>query len=336
MADILQSHSPCSVPVGFYQPPLHSCLIDLPLLLSGPIQYALAQLGSLFRVRDVEGWQPPVNRRVTRGLLAWLFAGHLWLWWYTVTGPSTFVGVIIITVIVSTPLSSSPTCLHRHRWCWGSHHCLFLLLHHCDCQLQASYVACPRRSLLHHLRSSWLLWPRLPAQYHRCRGIFVPVDFGHGNFLSMLLLEVVDELPHLVGTPTSLAKAFCKARVSPWLIKKAVKDSVMVTWAGLVGRVRCICFFTRFGASAPSVGWGSSSEEYSTTTFLSALLPGGGFFFGVAFPLPIANGLPPVSFRAVCFVRTIKQGDLHLTFWTVKGLCFGKARSSFILRQPIT
>ena len=93
----------------------------------------------------------------------------------------------------------------------------------------------------------------------------------------------------------------------------------MVTWAGLVGRVRCICFFTRFGASAPSAGhWvlssGASSEEYSSTTFLSALLPGGGFFFGVAFPLPIANGLPPVFFRAVCFVRAIQQGDLHLTF----------------------
>ena len=88
-----------------------------------------------------------------------------------------------------------------------------------------------------------------------------------------------------------------------------------------VGRVRCICFFTRFGASAPSAGHGAlssgvSSEEYSSTTFLSALPPGGGFFFGVPFPLPLpmAKGFPPVSFRAVCFVRAIQQGDLHLMF----------------------
>ena len=30
-----------------------------------------------------------------------------------------------------------------------------------------------------------------------------------------------------------------------------------------------------------------------------------GFFFGLAFPLPIANGFPPVSFLAVCFVRAM-------------------------------
>ena len=110
------------------------------------------------------------------------------------------------------------------------------------------------------------------------------------------------------------AKAFCKAQVSPWLMKKAVKDSVVVTWAGLVGRVRCICFFACFGAAAPSTCWGlSSSEEYSNTTFLSTL-PGVGFFFGLAFPLPIANGLPPVFFRAVCLVRAMHKSDLHLTF----------------------
>ena len=34
---------------------------------------------------------------------------------------------------------------------------------------------------------------------------------------------------------------------------------------------------------------------------------GVGFFFGVAFPLPIANGLPPVFFRAVCLVRAMQQ-----------------------------
>ena len=133
------------------------------------------------------------------------------------------------------------------------------------------------------------------------------------------------------------AKAFCRARVKPWLIKKVVKVSVVVTWAGLVGRVRCICFFTRFGASAPSAGHGElssgvSSEEYSSTTFLSTLFPAVGFFFGAFFPLPIASGFPPVSFRA-CHT-TARRPPPHVC--TVKGLCFGKAHSSFILRQPIT
>ena len=132
------------------------------------------------------------------------------------------------------------------------------------------------------------------------------------------------------------AKAFCKARVSPWLMKKAVKDSVVVTWAGLVGRVRCICFFTRFGPPAPSAGWGSSSEEYSSTTFLSALLPGVGFFFGSFFSLPIANGFSSciLSCSLLCACHVARRPPPHVC--TVKGLCLGKARSSFILRQPIT
>ena len=137
----------------------------------------------------------------------------------------------------------------------------------------------------------------------------------------MLLLEV-GNIPLIWSVlQPRFAKAFCRARVRLWLIKKAVKDSVVVTWSGLVGRVRCICFFTRFGASAPSACWGLSlsglsSEEYSSTTFLSALLPGLGSDFGSFFPLPlpIANGLPPVSFRAVCLVRAMQQGDPHLTF----------------------
>ena len=71
-------------------------------------------------------------------------------------------------------------------------------------------------------------------------------------------------------------------------MKKVAKVSVVVTWAGLVGKVRWICFFTRFGASAPSASCGLlssglSSEEYSSTTFLSAVPPGLGSFFGFPF-----------------------------------------------------
>ena len=41
VADVLQSRSPCSVPVGFYLPPLHPRLVYLPLLLISPVQYAV-------------------------------------------------------------------------------------------------------------------------------------------------------------------------------------------------------------------------------------------------------------------------------------------------------
>ena len=71
MTDVLQSYSPCSVSVGFYLPPLHTRLVDLPLLLVSPIQYTLAQCGSLLGTRDVEGCQLPIDWRVRYGLLAW-------------------------------------------------------------------------------------------------------------------------------------------------------------------------------------------------------------------------------------------------------------------------
>ena len=94
-----------------------------------------------------------------------------------------------------------------------------------------------------------------------------------------------------------------------------VNVSVVVTWAGLVGKVKCICFFTCFGTPAPSTGWGLSSsrlssEEYSITTFLSSLPPGLGSDFGLPFPLhlPIASGFPQVVFRVICLVRAM-QGD---------------------------
>ena len=62
MADVLQSHSPCSVPVGFHLSPLHPRLMYLPFLLISPVQHAVAQQGSLFRAGDVQDWQLSVNQ----------------------------------------------------------------------------------------------------------------------------------------------------------------------------------------------------------------------------------------------------------------------------------
>ena len=286
MGDVLQSHSPRSVPVGFYLSPLHPRLMYLPFLLRGPIQHAVAQQGSLFRARDVEDWQLSVNRGVSCALLAWFFVGYHWLWWciFTPCLP-TLVWIIIAAVIVPTSLSTfgpaytTATCA------------------------RSTAITCPACGFLAHSGSVCQL------QTLAVRGVFVPIDFGHWDLLPCFFWKLVMNSLIWSVLQHRFAKAFCRARVKPWLMKKVAKVSVVVTWAGLVGRVRWICFFTHFGASAPSAGCGAfssgvSSEEYSNTTFLSALPPGLGSFFGLPFPLPlpIANGLPLVSFRGVCLV----------------------------------
>ena len=146
-----------------------------------------------------------------------------------------------------------------------------------------------------------------------------PYSFGSGTLLPCFCWKFATNCCIWSVLQPRFSKAFCRARVRPWLMKNVVKDSVVVTWVGLVGRVKCICFLTRFGAPAPSTSRGVpssrlSSEEYSSTTFLSILPPGLGSVFSLSFPPPhpIANGFPPVSFRAVCLVRAMQQGDLHL------------------------
>ena len=62
VTDVLQSHSPCSVSVGFDQSPLHPRLMYHLLLRRSPVQHAMAQHGSLLLVRDVKDWQLSVDR----------------------------------------------------------------------------------------------------------------------------------------------------------------------------------------------------------------------------------------------------------------------------------
>ena len=198
MTDVLQSHSSRSVPVGFYLPPLHPCLVDLSLLLSRPVQYTVAQLSSLLGARDIEGWQLPIDRRVSYAFLAWFFTSHLWFRLLaSIPGLPAFVGVVIIT----SPLDASCRLL---TWL-------------------------PRRSLLHHPRSSCLLWPRLPLlNTVAVRGIFVPVDFGHGDLqasyvacphrsllFGLRLPAQYHRCPRYLRPCRFWAKAFCRARVSP-------------------------------------------------------------------------------------------------------------------------
>ena len=280
---------------GVLSASLHPCLVDTSSSApqsspthSGPMWFSLSgeRCRGLGSFRSIGGKLCPFYVVLSGPLAVLVVHLHPCL--------PAFVRVITITVVTSTLFSTSQTRLHRHHLCWDRRHACFT---GCDHRLQASCMVLPlpeplalpvvffptlvpsassRPSLSEESRPRrfWALGPCCPCFFWKL-------------VTNSLIWSVLQHL---------FAKAFCRARVKPWLIKKAVKDSVVVTWAGLVGRVRCICFFTSFGAPAPSAGWGSSSEEYSNTTFLSALLPGLESFFGSFFPLPIANSFPPVFF----------------------------------------
>ena len=127
-------------------------------------------------MRDVEGWQPPVNRRVTRGLLAWLLRATFGF------GGTPSPVLLRLLGSSSSPSSSRPRSLPPDPPTLSP---LVLGLSPLPVPPAAPLRppaagflrACPRRSLLHHLRSSWLLWPRLPAQYHRCPRYLRPCRF---------------------------------------------------------------------------------------------------------------------------------------------------------------
>ena len=281
----------------------------------------MAQHSSLLGVRDVQDWQLPVNWGVNCALLAWFFPGHQLLWWFTFTPClPAFVGVIILAVVVTTSLFASGTA--------------------CTTCTGAAALACtaPTAASTSTAAGCWLLsWfapagascttrgllgcfgPVCQLNTIAVRGIFVPVDFGHGDLLSMLPLEVGDELPHLVSTPTSFCESLLQSSRQTVVDKEGGKGlgSSDVGWACRQSKMYLLLHpfwcFSSLRRSWGTLIW-SLVHEYSSTTFLSALSPGVGFFFGAFFPLPIASGFPPVSFRAVCFVRAIQQGDLHLTF----------------------
>ena len=165
MTDVLQSHSSRSVPVGFYSPPLHPCLMDLPLLLSRPVQHTVAQLSSLLGTRDCRGvaasyqsegkprpsFGAPYEPSVVFGCLS------------PISSLPSFVGVVIVTITVTTSLLASGTACTTCTWAAALLCTAPVTSTSTAASCLASFEACPRRSLLHHPRSSWLLWPRLPV-----------------------------------------------------------------------------------------------------------------------------------------------------------------------------
>ena len=313
MTDVLQSHSSRSYLWVLFASPA-SVPRDLPLLLIRPVQHTVAQLSSLLGTRDVEGWQLPIDRRVSHDLLSGLLTSHRWFRLLVpISSLPSFVGIVIITITVTTSLLASGTACTTCTWAAA-------LL--CTAPVTSTSTAA----------SCWLLSRLAPAgascttrglpgysgpvcqlNAFLFRGVFVAVDFGHWNLLSMLFLEVGDELPHLVGAPTSLGKGLLQGTSKP-VVDKERREGLSRGHMSRAGRQSQVYLLLHACWCCSSLRrWGSSSEEYSTTTFLSGF-PGGGFFVGAFFPLPMASGFPPVSFRAVCFVRAIKQGDLHLTF----------------------
>ena len=201
--------------MGFHLSPLHPRLMYLPLLFLSPVQHTVAQQGSLFWARDVEYWQLSVNRGVNCAHLAWPFVGHHWFWW-CIFAPClpALVRVIINTIVVPASLLTSGPA-YTTATCAG-----------------AAAISCTACGFLAHFGSVCQL------QTLTIRGVLIPIDFGHWDLLSVLLLEVGDEFSHLVGTPTLFCKSFLQSSCKPWLMKKVAKVSVVVTWAGLVGRVR--------------------------------------------------------------------------------------------------
>ena len=108
VTNVLQSHSPRSVPVVFHLPPLHPCLMYLLLLCRSPVQHAVAQHGSLLRARDVKDWQLSVDWGVSCAPFAWFFSSHNWSWGSTLTRClPALVRVIIIIIVIPASFSAS-------------------------------------------------------------------------------------------------------------------------------------------------------------------------------------------------------------------------------------
>ena len=121
MTDVLQSRSPCSVPVGFYQSPLHPRLMDRSQLCWSPVQHAMAQHGSLLLAGDVKDWQVSIDWGVNCAHFAWLFTGHRLPRWSTfIPCLPTLVRVITIATVISTPLSTSGPTYATATTCAGT------------------------------------------------------------------------------------------------------------------------------------------------------------------------------------------------------------------------
>ena len=189
VTNVLQSHGPRSVPVGFHQLPLHPRLVDLLLLRRSPVQHTMAQQGSFCRARDVEDWQLSVDWGVSCARLAWFFLGHHRSWWFTlIPCLPMLVRAIIITVVVPASLSTSGPS-YASATCAG-----------------ATAIPCTACGFLAHFGSVCQL------QTLAVRGVFI---LGIGTCCPCFFLKLArNSLIWSVLQPR-FAKAFCRARIRP-------------------------------------------------------------------------------------------------------------------------
>ena len=228
MTDVLQSCSPCSVPVGFHQSPLHPCLVDCSQLRWSPVQHTMAQQGSLLPVRDVKDWQLSIDRGVSCARSTWFFMGHGQSGRSTSTPclPALVRVIIIVTVIVPASLSTSTriitsgpayataasgtgatattctgtaaaACTASAATCTGTAAGCWLLA-----WFAPTGTACTSSGLLAHFG------PVYQLQTLTVRAVLVSIQLWKWHFLAMLQLEVRDELSYLICTLASLLKRF--------------------------------------------------------------------------------------------------------------------------------
>ena len=230
VTDVIQSCRPHPVSVGFHQPPLHPHLVDLPQLFWSPVQYTVAQYGSLLLARDIKDWQVSVYWGVSCACFAWFFTGHNWLWWSTFTPClPALVRLITVTVAVLASLSALTrvaTSGPAYATCAGTVTCAgtgrWLLA-----WFALAGATCTASGLLAHLG------PVCQLKTFAVRAVLVPVDFWHWDLLPVLVLEVGDELPHLVGTPASFFKSFLQASCKTVVNKESCKrfSRGQMSWA---------------------------------------------------------------------------------------------------------
>ena len=258
VTDVIQSCHPCSVPVGFHQSPLHPHLVDRSQLFWSPVQHTVAQYGSLLLARDIKDWQVSIYRGVSCAHFAWFFTGHNRFWWSTFTPClPALVRVIIVTVVVPASLSAL-TWIITSGPAYAT--CAVTVTTTATCASTAAGrwplawfapagAACTASGLLAHFG------PVCQLKTFTVGAVLVPVDFRHWDLLPVLLLEVGDELPHLVSTPAPFFKSFLQGSCKTVVDKESCEgfSHGHMSWACWQGQVylllhtfRCPCSLRLF------------------------------------------------------------------------------------------
>ena len=301
--------------------------MDLPQLFWGPVQYTMAQYGSLLLSRDIKDWQVLVYWGVSCARFAWFFTGHNRFWWSTFTPClPALVRVIIVTVAIPASLSASTrvaTSGPAYATCAGTVTRAgtgrWLLE-----WFAPAGATCTTSGLLAHLG------PICQLKTFAVGAVLVPVDFWHWDLLPVLFLEVGDKLPHLVGTSASFFKSFLQASCKTVVNKESCKrfSCGHMSWACwqsqvylLLHTLRCSCSLHQLGVLIRGV------LQHHLPVRTSP---------GLRVCLPVLLSSSHCQWLSSCVFPCSLLGSHHATrrppphVCMVKGLYLSQARSSFI------